>query len=74
MSVSKTSLAGHQVRWGFVHIAQCREFVTNDSNHWILDSLTVSLYLFLYSETASVSLGVDLEAAGHPALTISTPH
>ena len=24
---------------GFVHIAQCREFVTNDSNHWILRHL-----------------------------------
>ena len=23
-------------RWGFVHIAQCKGFVTNDSNHWIL--------------------------------------
>ena len=23
-------------RWGFVHIAQCRGFVTNGSNHWIL--------------------------------------
>ena len=27
-----------------------------------------------YIETTSVSLGVDLEAAGHPASTISTPH
>ena len=23
-------------RWEFVHIAQCRGFVTNGSNHWIL--------------------------------------
>ena len=23
-------------RWGFVHITQCRGFVTNGSNHWIL--------------------------------------
>ena len=23
-------------RWGFIHIAQCRGFVTNGSNHWIL--------------------------------------
>ena len=23
-------------RWGLVHIAQCRGFVTNGSNHWIL--------------------------------------
>ena len=23
-------------RWEFVHITQCRGFVTNGSNHWIL--------------------------------------
>ena len=30
-------------RWGFVHITQCRGFVTNGSHHWIYANLTRSV-------------------------------
>ena len=32
-------------RWGFEHIAQCGEYVTNGSNHWISRHLTRSVKL-----------------------------
>ena len=82
-------------RWGCVHITQCRGFVTDGSNPWILlPFITNPLHWVMCTnppylqsaqsrldcqplpvsiETTSVSLGVDLEAAGHPALTISMP-
>jgi len=34
-------------RWGFVHITQCRGFVTNGSNHWILHQGDTKSYLLI---------------------------